>query len=175
MDAPRVLIPAHDIDLRVKELGAQISRDYAHATREQPVFLIGVLKGSWIFLADLARAISVPARFDFIGVASYGAEKTSSGQVRLTKDLDSHIEGCDVILVEDIADTGITLSYLVDLLKRRKPKSLRIAALLDKPTRRVREIAIDYVAFPIPDKFVVGYGLDYAHTYRNLPDVCVLE
>lgn len=175
MAALRVLIPAGDIDLRVKELGAQISRDYAQSTLENPLFLIGVLKGSWIFLADLARAITIPARFDFMGVASYGAEKTSSGQVRLTKDLDSPIEGSDVILVEDIADTGVTLSYLIDLIKRRNPKSFRIAALLDKPTRRTREVAIDYVAFPIPDKYVVGYGLDYAHTYRNLPDVYVLE
>jgi len=175
MAAPRVLIAAGDIDHRVRELGAQISQDYAHVTMEQPVFLIGVLKGSWIFLADLARAISVPARFDFIGVASYGAEKTSSGQVRLTKDLDAPIEGCEVILVEDIADTGVTLSYLIDLLKRRKPKSLRIAALLSKPTRRTRDVPVDYVAFSIPDEFVVGYGLDYAHTYRNLRDVCILE
>ncbi len=175
MTAPRVLISASDIDHRVKEVGAQIPRDFTHATLEQPVFLIGVLKGSWIFLADLARAISVPARFDFIGVASYGEEKTSSGQVRLTKDLDSPIEGCDVILVEDIADTGVTLSYLIDLLRRRKPKSLRIAALLDKPTRRTRDVGVDYVAFSIPDKLVVGYGLDYALTYRNLPDLCVLE
>lgn len=175
MAAPRVLISASEIDLRVKELGAQISHDYKHATMEQPVFLIGVLKGSWIFLADLARAISVPARFDFIGVASYGSEKTSSGQVRLTKDLDAPIEGCEVILIEDIADTGVTLSYLVDLLKRRKPKSLRVAAMLNKPTRRTRDVQVDYIAFSIPDEFVVGYGLDYAHTYRNLPDVCVLE
>jgi hypoxanthine phosphoribosyltransferase len=174
MAAPRVLISASDINHRVKELGAQISKDYGHVTMEQPVFLIGVLKGSWIFLADLARAITVPARFDFIGVASYGMEKTTSGQVRLTKDLDSTIENCDVILVEDIADTGVTLSYLIDLLKRRKPKSLRVAALLSKPTRRTRDVKVDYIAFEIPDQFVVGYGLDYAHTYRNLPDVCVL-
>jgi hypoxanthine phosphoribosyltransferase len=175
MAVPRVLISASDIERRVREVGAQISQDYAHVTLEQPVFLIGVLKGSWIFLADLARAISVPARFDFIGVASYGVEKTSSGQVRLTKDLDSPIEGCDVILVEDIADTGVTLSYLIDLLRRRRPKSLRVAALLSKPTRRTKDVRVDYIAFSIPDEFVVGYGLDYAHTYRNLPDVCVLE
>ena len=174
MAAPRVLIAAGDIDHRVRELGAQISQDYAHVTMVHPVFLIGVLKGSWIFLADLARAISVPARFDFIGVASYGTEKTSSGQVRLTKDLDAPIEGCEVILVEDIADTGVTLSYLIDLLKRRKPKSLRIAALLSKPTRRTRDVPVDYVAFSIPDEFVVGYGLDYAEKYRNLPDIRVL-
>jgi hypoxanthine phosphoribosyltransferase len=169
----RVLIPASEIARRVKEVGAQIARDYAG--RKQPLYLISVLKGSFMFVADLAREIPGQVRLDFIGVASYNSAKSSSGQAKLTKDLDTSIEGCDVILVEDIADTGITLAYLLDLLRQRRPASLRVAALLDKPARRARDIRVDYVAFTIPDEFVVGYGLDYAQDYRNLPDVCVLE
>jgi hypoxanthine phosphoribosyltransferase len=169
----RVLIPAEEIARRVMELGAQITQDYAGSDR--PLYLVGVLKGSFMFVADLARQIPGRVRLDFIGVASYGKAKASSGEAKLTKDLDSSIEGCDVILVEDVADTGITLSYLLDLLRQRRPRSLRVAALLDKPSRRVRDITVDYVAFTIPDEFVVGYGLDYAQDHRNLPDVCVLE
>jgi hypoxanthine phosphoribosyltransferase len=169
----RVLISAGEIAARVKELGAQIARDYAGSDR--PLYLIGVLKGSVMFVADLAREVPGQVRLDFIGVASYHSGKASSGQAKLTKDLDSSIEDCDVILVEDIVDTGITLSYLLDLLRQRKPRSLRVAALLDKPARRARDIAPDYVAFKIPDEFVVGYGLDFAQDYRALPDVCVLE
>jgi hypoxanthine phosphoribosyltransferase len=166
----RVLLDAARIETRIRELGSQIDRDYPDG-----VLLVGILKGACFFLADLARAISRPARIDFIGTASYGKGKTSSGEVRLTKDLDSSIEGADVLIVEDIVDSGVTLSYLVQVLQQRRPRSLRIAALLDKPERRLREVDVAYVGFRIPDEFVVGYGLDYAENYRNLRDVCVLE
>jgi hypoxanthine phosphoribosyltransferase len=172
MPAFRVLLSSEQIQKRIQELGAAIDRDYPAG---EPVYLIGVLKGACIFLADLARATKVPARIEFIGISSYGKGKGSSGQVRLTKDLDVPIEGHHVIVVEDILDTGLTLTYLVQLLKQRHPKSLRIATLLDKPERRQAEVHADYVGFQIPDEFVVGYGLDYAEDYRNLRDVCVLE
>ena len=152
-------------------MGVEIDRDYPSG---EPVYLIGVLKGACIFLADLARAMKTPARLEFIGISSYGKGKTSSGQVRLTKDLDVVIEGHHVILVEDILDSGITLTYLAKLMAQRKPKSLRIATFLDKPERRQSPVKVDYVGFHIPDEFVVGYGLDYAEDYRNLKDVCVL-
>ncbi len=126
-------------------------------------------------LADLSRAITRPVRLDFIGISSYGKGKQSSGEVKLTKDLDASIEGFDVIIVEDIIDSGVTLSYLTHVLQQRKPRSLRIAALLDKPDRRVRPVPVAYVGFQIPDKFVIGYGLDYAEEYRNLRDICVLD
>jgi hypoxanthine phosphoribosyltransferase len=132
------------------------------------------LKGAFIFLADLARAMKTPARIEFMGISSYGKSQTTSGEVKLTKDLDVSVEGHHVIIVEDIVDSGITLSYLVKLLAQRKPKSLRIATLLDKPERRQSLVPVDYVGFKIPDKFVVGYGLDYDEDYRNLQDVCVL-
>ncbi len=166
----RVLLSQQQIAARVRELGAAIDRDYPEG-----VYLICILKGACFFLADLARAITRPARFDFIGISSYGKGKTSSGEVKLTKDLDTSIEGADVLIVEDIVDSGITLSYLVQVLRQRRPRSLRIAALLDKPSRRVRPVDVAYVGFEIPDEFVVGYGLDYAELYRNLPDICVLE
>jgi hypoxanthine phosphoribosyltransferase len=166
-----VLLSAEQIRKRVQEMGAQIDRDYPGG---EPVYLIVVLKGACIFLADFARATRVPTRIEFIGIASYGKGTTTSGQVRLTKDLDVSIEGHHVILVEDILDTGTTLAYLVKLMAQRKPKSLRIAALLDKPERRKIAIQADYVGFQIPDEFVIGYGLDYAEDYRNLSDVCVL-
>ena len=172
MPAFRVLLSSEQIQKRVKELGAAIERDYPGG---EPVYLIGILKGACIFLADLARATQVPARIEFIGISSYGKSQNTSGQVRLTKDLDVPIEGQHVIIVEDILDTGLTLTYLVQLLKQRHPKSLRIATLLDKPERRKVEVHADYVGFQIPDEFVVGYGLDYAEDYRNLKDVCVLE
>jgi hypoxanthine phosphoribosyltransferase len=171
MPALRVLLSAEQIQNRIAELGAEIDRDY---TAGEPVYLIGVLKGAFIFLADLARAMKTQVRIEFIGISSYGKAKTSSGQVQLTKDLDVPIEGHHVILVEDILDTGITLSYLAMLMTQRKPKSLRIATLLDKPERRRTPVKVDYVGFRIPDEFVIGYGLDYAEDYRNLKDVCVL-
>ncbi|MEP6963509.1 MAG: hypoxanthine phosphoribosyltransferase [Acidobacteriota bacterium] len=164
------MISAERIRERVAELGAQIDRECGPG----PIYLVGILKGSCIFLSDLARAIRTPVRLDFIAAASYGVGKTTSGQVRLTKDLDVPIEGHDVILVEDIVDTGVTLTYLLRILAERKPRSLRVAACLDKPQRRMRPVKVDYVGFEIPDEFVVGYGLDYAQDYRNLPDVCVL-
>ncbi len=171
MSSLRVLISAEQIRARVKELGAQIDQDLP----EGPVYLIAILKGACFFLADLARATKTPARIEFIGISSYGKGKTSSGEVKLTKDLDVTIEGYDVIVVEDIVDSGITLSYLMQLLAQRKPKSLRIATLLDKPTHRQRPVEVAYRGFEIPDEFVVGYGLDYAEDYRNLPDICVLS
>jgi len=137
--------------------------------------LIGILKGACMFLADLARAMKTPARIEFMGISSYGRGKTSSGEVQVTKDLDVSIEGHHVIVIEDIVDSGVTLSYLVQLLQSRKPQSLKLATLLDKPERRQRPVHVDYVGFQIPDEFVVGYGLDYAEDYRNLPDVCILE
>ena len=167
----RVLIPAEQIQARIRELGAQIDRDYPGG----PVWLIAILKGACFFLADLSRAMKSSTRIDFIGISSYGKGKTTSGEVKLTKDLDSSIEGADVLVVEDIVDTGVTLNYLMHVLEQRKPRSLRIVALLDKPSRRIRPVDVAYVGFQIPDEFVVGYGLDYAESYRNLSDICVLE
>ena len=166
----RVLIPAAKIQERVRELGRQIDQDYPDG-----VLLIAILKGACFFLADLARAITRPARIDFIGISSYGKGKTTSGQVKLTRDLDYPIEGADVLIVEDIVDSGVTLNYLTHVLAERKPRSLRIATLLDKPERRLRPVEVQYVGFRIPDEFVVGYGLDHAELHRNLPDICVVE
>ena len=170
MSTLRVLIPAAKIQERIAELGAEIDRDYP----EGPIYLIGILKGACFFLADLARAVKTSARIEFIGISSYGKGKTTSGEVKLTKDLDVSIEGLDVIVVEDIVDSGVTLTYLMQILKQRKPRSLKIAALLDKPERRQRPVEVAYVGFRIPDEFVVGFGLDYAEDYRTVPDICVL-
>jgi hypoxanthine phosphoribosyltransferase len=170
MSSLRVLISAEQIQKRIVELGAEIDRDYPAG----PVYLIAILKGACIFLADLARAMKTPARIEFVGISSYGRGKTTSGEVKLTKDLDVSIEGHDVVVVEDIVDSGVTLSYLMKVFAQRKPKSLRIASLLDKPERRLRPVDVHYVGFKIPDEFVVGYGLDYAEDYRNLKDVCIL-
>lgn len=167
----RVLIPEEKIQARIRELGEQITRDYP----EGSLHLVGILKGAWVFLADLARAIQRPVRIDFIGISSYGTGKSTSGEVKLTKDLDCSIEGADVLVVEDIIDSGVTIHYLMQVLAQRKPRSLRVVALLDKPSRRIRQVDLAYVGFEIPDAFVVGYGLDYAENYRNLRDVCVLE
>jgi hypoxanthine phosphoribosyltransferase len=166
----KVLIRRAAIQKRVREVALQITRDFA----AQRVHLIGVLKGACIFLSDLVREINLETSIDFIAVSSYGKNKESSGQVRLLKDLDSSIEGLNVIVVEDILDTGITLTYLLRVLEQRKPKSLRIAALLDKPSRRIKQVKADYIGFQIPNDFVVGYGLDYSERYRNLKDVCIL-
>lgn len=168
----RVLIPAERIQARIAELAARIDHDYQGSG---PLYVVGVLKGAILFYADLVRAMKHPARLDFIGISSYGRGKSSSGEVKLTKDLDTSIEGFDILVVEDILDSGITLNYLVQILQQRKPKSVRIATLLDKPERRKRPVHVDYVGFQIPDEFVVGYGLDYAEDYRQLRDVCVLE
>jgi len=166
----RVFLPAEQIHNRIREIGAQIAADYPNGN----IYLIGILKGACIFLSDLCRAIPVNARIEFIGTSSYGRGKTSSGEVKLTKDLDVSIEGQDVIIVEDIVDSGVTLTYLMQVLRQRKPRSIRIASLLDKPERRLRPVEVAYVGFQIPDEFVVGYGLDYAEDYRNLKDICIL-
>lgn len=171
LHARRVLITQEQIASRVAELGARISADYP----EGPLYLVGILKGSFVFLADLARAIRTPCRIEFIGISSYGQDKTTSGQVRVTKDLDVSVEGRDVFVVEDIVDSGVTLTYLMRVLEQRRPRSIRIVALLDKPDRRQRPVQIAYSGFQIPDEFVVGYGLDYAEDFRNLRDICVLE
>jgi hypoxanthine phosphoribosyltransferase len=167
----KVLIRRAAIEKRVREVARKITRDFAG----ERVHVIGVLKGACIFLSDLVREINLETSIDFIAVSSYGRGKDSSGQVRLLKDLDSSIAGLNVIIVEDILDTGVTLTYLLRILRQRKPKSLHVAALLDKPSRRVRPVKGDYVGFTIPNVFVVGYGLDYAERYRNLKDVCVLK
>jgi len=167
----RVLIRHASIEKRVKAVAHRISRDF----KGQRIHLIGVLKGACIFLSDLVREINLETSIDFIAVSSYGRGKDSSGQVRLLKDLDSNIKGLNVILVEDILDTGLTLNYLLRVLRQRKPKSLRVAALLDKPSRRIQPVKADYIGFKIPNEFVVGYGLDYSERYRNLKDVCVLS
>ncbi len=176
----KVLFSREQIAQRVAEMGADINRDYAG----QSVILLGVLKGAAVFLSDLSRQLKIDATFDFIGVSSYGNRPSpaqelksgwdSTGEVRLTKDMDQSMIGKNVILVEDILDTGLTMTYLKKLLMARQPKSFRIAALLDKPSRRKQPIQADYVGFSIPDEFVVGYGLDYAEKYRNLPDICVV-
>ena len=168
----RVLLRSSAVQKRVREMGIQISKDF----KGQRVHLIGVLKGAAIFLSDLIRQIRIEVSLDFMAVSSYGKGSHTSGQVRLIKDLDTSIEGLNVIVVEDILDTGLTLGYLLRVLQQRKPKSLRIAALLDKPQRRIKkDVKADYVGFQIPNEFVVGYGLDYAERYRNLKDVCVLS
>jgi hypoxanthine phosphoribosyltransferase len=171
MPSFRVLVSAEQIQKRIAEMGEEIDRDYPGG---EPVYLIAVLKGAFIFMADLSRAMKTPARIEFIGISSYGKGKTTSGQVQLTKDLDAPIEGHHVIIVEDILDTGITLNYLTTLMAQRRPKSLRIVTLLDKPERRQSPVKANYIGFTIPDEFVVGYGLDYAEDYRNLKDVCVM-
>ena len=162
-----LLLDSAKIQTRVHELAAEISRDYQGAT----VHLVGVLKGAWIFLADLIRHLSVPSTVDFLAIQSYGAETLSSGEVKITKDLDLGIEGRDVLIVEDILDTGRTCHYLLDVLSARSPRSLKLVALLDKPSRRVVPVKADYRGFEIPDVFVVGYGLDYDQRFRNLPDI----
>ena len=166
-----VLFTREQIARRVSELGAQITSDFA----EQTIIFVGVLKGASVFLGDLARAVELDATFDFIGVSSYGDGTRSSGEVRLTKDLDESIRNRNVILVEDILDTGLTLTYLKRVLAAHMPRALKLAALLDKPARRVQPVEADYVGFKIPDHFVVGYGMDHAERYRNLPDICILE
>ena len=166
-----ILLTEEQIQRRVRELGVEIFRDYAE---KRPLF-IGILKGACMFLADLIRHVPLPISVDFIAVASYGSATESSGQVQLLKDLESSIEEQDVVLVEDIVDTGLTLNYLIHNLESRNPRSLKIAALLNKPSRRLVDVNLDYVGFEIPDKFVVGYGLDYAQTYRNLRYVGVLK
>jgi hypoxanthine phosphoribosyltransferase len=165
-----ILVPAGDLERRVRELAAEVSRDYAG----KDLVLIGVLKGAVFFLADLMRAIDIPVEVDFMAVASYGSATKSSGVVRILKDLDAAIDGRDVLIVEDIVDSGLTLQYLLRNLAGRNPRSLEVCALLIKPERRKVELETRYVGFEIPDRFAIGYGLDHAERYRNLPYVAAL-
>ena len=166
-----VLYTRQQIAERVAEMGAQITRDL----NGEKLVMVGVLKGAAPFLADLSRAIQADATFDFVATSSYGKGTRTSGAVKLVKDLDESIEGKNVLVVEDILDTGLTLSYLRKLFMQQNPKTLRIATLLDKPSRRLEKITADYVGFSIPNLFVIGYGMDYAERYRNLPDICVMS
>ena len=167
----RELISEEDVAAKVKEIGAQITKDY----EGKAVHLICVLKGGVFFTCELAKRIEVPVSLDFMSVSSYGDDTKSSGVVKIIKDLDESIEGKDVLIVEDIIDSGRTLSYLIEVLKQRNPASIRLCTLLDKPERRVKDVKVDYVCFNIPDEFVVGYGQDYAQKYRNLPFIGVVE
>jgi len=167
----RVLLSEEEVDARIKEIGEQISKDY----QGKQVHLICVLKGGSFFMCELAKRITVPVSFDFMSVSSYGSDTKSSGVVRIVKDLDEPIQGKDVIVVEDIVDSGRTLNYLMEMLRDRKPNSLGLCTLLDKPDRRVIDVPVDYTGFQIPDEFVVGYGLDYDQRYRNLPYIGVVE
>ncbi len=167
----RILLQEQEVALRIQEVARQISEDYAGRS----VHLICILKGSVFFTCELAKRITVPVTIDFMSVKSYGDDTKSSGVVRLIKDLDEPLEGKDVIVVEDIIDSGRTLSYLMDILGKRNPGTLRLCTLLDKPERRVKPVNVDYTCFNIPDEFVVGYGLDYAQKYRNLPFIGVVE
>ena len=170
-DVERVLFSEEQLRRRVAEIAAEIDRDYAG---KEPL-LVSVLRGSFVFMADLVRQIHLPCTVDFMAVSSYGAGTSSSGQVKIIKDLSEQIEGKDLIVVEDILDSGNTLSYLLQILQARHPASVRLCTLLDKPSRRVKEVELHYAGFSIPDYFVVGYGLDYAEKYRNLPYIGVLK
>lgn len=170
-DVERVLLDEKALAKRIKELGQEISTDFAG----EEVLLIGILKGASIFVADLVRQISIPAYLDYMVVSSYGNSAATSGVVRILKDLEEDIEGKNIIIVEDIIDTGLTLAYLKQNLLSRNPKSLKICTLLDKPVRRKKEIDIDYKGFEVPDEFIIGYGIDYAEKYRNLPFVGLLK
>ena len=167
----RVLLSEEEVDAKIKAIGEQISRDYAGKS----VHLVCVLKGGSFFMCELAKRITVPVSLDFMSVSSYGSETKSSGVVRIVKDLDEPLKGKDVIFIEDIVDSGRTLSYLLEMLRDRGPASLRLCTLLDKPERRVTDVHVDYTGFQIPDEFVVGYGLDYDQRYRNLPYIGVVE
>jgi hypoxanthine phosphoribosyltransferase len=166
-----ILISKEELNKKIKELGNRISSDY----EGKDLILVGVLKGGFVFLADLIRELKIPVEIDFISVSSYGNSSKSSGVVRIIKDIDISITKKHVIIVEDIVDTGLTLKYLKEMLYTRGPADVKIIAALDKPSRRKVEIDIDYRGFTIPDEFVIGYGLDYAGKYRNLPDVCILD
>ena len=170
-DKISVLIGEEELEARIKEMAAKISEDYAG----ESVHFLCILKGSVFFTCALAKALTIPATFDFMCVSSYGDGTKSSGIVRISKDTDETIEGKNVLVVEDIIDSGRTLAYLLEVLKQRKPKSLKLCTLLDKPSRRVTDVHVDYTGFVIEDRFVVGYGLDYAQKYRNLPYIGVVE
>lgn len=166
-----VMISEEEVDKRIQEIGEQISKDYAG----KEVHLICVLRGGSFFMCELSKRISVPVSLDFMQVSSYGSETKSSGVVKIVKDLDDVIKDKDVIVIEDVVDSGRTLSYLLEMLKKREPKSLKLCTLLDKPSRRVVDVNVDYTGFEIPDEFVVGYGLDYAQKYRNLPYIGIVH
>ena len=170
-DIEEVLLSSEEIHKKIEELGRCISADY----KDKNLLMVSILKGSVVFMADLMRQITVPARIDFMSVSSYGTGIKTSGVVKITKDLDVPLEGYDLLIVEDILDSGLTLHYIIEILKSRKPRSVSICTLLDKPERRKVEVRTDYLGFNIPDKFVVGYGLDYAEKYRNLPYIGVLK
>ena len=170
-DVEKVLISTEELQRRIAEMGKQISNDY----QGEELLMIGVLRGAVLFMADLARAIDLHVSMDFMAVSSYGAGTTSSGVVRILKDLDEDIEGRHVLVVEDIVDSGLTLNYLLENLKSRKPASIKLCTLLNKPERRKVEVKIDYNGFDVPDYFVIGYGLDYAERYRNLPYIGILK
>jgi len=170
-DVESVLLSAEELAKRIEEIGAQITADYAG----KEILMIGVLRGAVIFMADLARAIKVPVAIDFMAVSSYGAGVSSSGVVRILKDLDENVEGKHILVVEDIIDSGLTLNYLLDNLKSRHPASIKLCTLLNKPERRKVNVKIDYNGFNVPDYFVIGYGLDYAEKYRNLPFIGILK
>ena len=172
-DIQEILFSEEQLKAKVAELGAQITKDYANA--EHPPVMVCILRGSFIFIADLCRAVDLPLQMDFMSVSSYNKGTVSSGRVRIVKDLSDPIEGRDVIIVEDILDSGNTLFYLKEILLARNPNSIRICTLLNKPDRRQKPISADYCGFTIPDAFVVGYGLDYAENYRNLPYVGILK
>lgn len=170
-DLVDIMYTKTQIEEKVKELGARITNDY----KNEEILLIGILKGAFIFMADLVRSIDLPLEVDFMSVSSYGMSTVSSGEVKINKDLDYSIKGKNVLIVEDIVDTGLTLNYIKGILQKREPKSVKICCLLDKPSRRKADISPEYIGFSIPDEFIVGYGLDYAEKYRNYPAVCILK
>lgn len=166
-----ILLSAEKIDAIVAELAEQINRDY----RNKKLLLVGLLKGSVVFMSDFMRKLTIPCEIDFMVASSYGSGMKSSGTVNVTKDLSVDVSGYDILIVEDVVDSGVTLDYVMDMLRKRNPNSLKLCTLLDKPDRRIKNVKIDYRGTFIPDKFVVGYGLDYAEKYRNLPSLCVLN
>ncbi len=170
-DVKEILIPSAEVDAKIREMGERITQDYAG----EKLLLVGILRGAIIVMADLMRSINLPCEIDFMDISSYGSGSSSSGVVRILKDLEEDITERHVLVVEDIIDTGLTLSYLRRSLLARKPASLEICSLLSKPSRRKAELEVKYLGFEVPDEFVVGYGLDYAGAYRNLPDICVLK
>ncbi|MFC1940074.1 hypoxanthine phosphoribosyltransferase [Chloroflexota bacterium] len=168
---PKILFSRQEIEAAVSKLAAEIRKDY----QDKHPLLIGILKGSFVFMADLVRLLDFPLEVDFIRVSSYGRDKKSSGKVKVVQGLRSQVKGREVLVVEDVVDTGLTTAFLLDYLRRKKPASLKLCALTDKPSRRRVSVTINYLGFTVPDKFLVGYGLDWDENFRNLPDICVLE